>query len=63
MDLSTTQQQILKGVYCKYTTPKRIKDLPGHEKAAMMDVILLNILKDIEQIWNNWCFLNNQEAR
>lgn len=62
MDLSTVQQHILKGTYCKYATPKRMKDLPGQDKATVMDVIILSTLKDIEQIWHN-CFLYNREGK
>jgi hypothetical protein len=59
MDLGTITSKLLKGSYCKSSS--RTKDLVGADKTSEMDVVILNVLKDIEQIWNN-CFLYNREG-
>ncbi len=62
MDLGTIETNILKGLYLKKLSPKLTKDLPGIENATDMDVIIVAVLKDVEQIWHN-CFLFNREGK
>eukprot|EP00557_Chaetoceros_sp_GSL56_P013489 CAMPEP_0176482820 /NCGR_PEP_ID=MMETSP0200_2-20121128/3582_1 /TAXON_ID=947934 /ORGANISM="Chaetoceros sp., Strain GSL56" /LENGTH=2163 /DNA_ID=CAMNT_0017879167 /DNA_START=38 /DNA_END=6529 /DNA_ORIENTATION=- len=59
MDLGTITSKLLKGSYCKASS--RTKDLVGADEICEMDVVILNVLKDVEQIWHN-CFLYNREG-
>jgi Transcription factor involved in chromatin remodeling, contains bromodomain len=59
MDLGTITSRLLKGSYCKASS--RTKDRVGADGITEMDVVILNVLKDIEQIWHN-CFLYNREG-
>ncbi len=55
MDLGTIQNNIMKGVYGK----KVERLIPEGRK--VMEQIILETLKDIEQVWHN-CFLYNREG-
>lgn len=59
MDLGTISERMMNGDYC--TTIKQRKDLIGADNTTDMDIIILKLLRDIEQIWHN-CFLYNREG-
>ena len=60
MDLGTISTNLLNGIYCKATQKSR--ELVDTEKATDMDIIIFNVVKDIEQVWQN-CFLYNREGK
>lgn len=58
MDLGTIMSNILQGAYAKYDSVD-LKGKNGFEDALQMDLIILHVLKDMEQIWHN-CFIFNR---
>jgi hypothetical protein len=62
MDLGTINSNILSGSYRRRSS--RIMKDPNFVKegATQLDVVILEILKDIERVWHN-CFLYNFEGR
>jgi hypothetical protein len=58
MDLGTIMRNIVEGVYAKYSSAHHL-DMNGAETALQMDLIILHVLRDMEQIWYN-CFIFNR---